>query len=306
MRLDGRVRLIAISECNTSLAEATEFMLDLEFAELSDPGRARGHNEDSVGHVLPNSPAQVQSQGWLFALADGVGGQEKGEVASQLAIETVLDGFRKIPKGIMHVSLLPKLVQEANQAVFDEGNMSSRKSDKEYVDPGGAIIPNCANMASTLVLCALRFDSAVVSHVGDSRCYLFRNGKLTSLTRDHTMADEQVRLGILSKADAAEHANRHVLTRCLGNEMFVAADTITVNIVPGDVLMLSSDGLHGYVSDADIQRILASSSELSQAAAALIAAANQAGGHDNVSVQLIRVRSVERMGLYRGRPYRLL
>jgi protein phosphatase len=281
-------------------------MLDLEFAELSDPGLARNHNEDSVGHVLPNSAAQVQSQGWLFALADGVGGQEKGEVASQLAIETVLSGFRKIPKGIMHVSLLPKLVQEANQAVFDEGNASNQRSNKEYVDPGGAILPNGANMASTLVLCALRFDSAVVSHVGDSRCYLFRNGNLTTLTRDHTMADEQVRLGILSKADAVDHVNRHILTRSLGNEMFVAADTITVNIVPGDMLMLCSDGLHGYVDDAAIQRILLIKPELNKAAVALIAAANEAGGHDNVSVQLIRVRSVERMGLYRGRPYRLL
>src|ERR1017187_7594312 len=96
-------------------------MLDLEFAELSDPGLTREHNEDLLGHVVPSSLAQVQSQGWLFALADGVGGQEKGEVASRLAVETVLAGFCKIPKGIMHVSLLPRLVQEANHAVMDKG-----------------------------------------------------------------------------------------------------------------------------------------------------------------------------------------
>jgi len=78
-------------------------MLDIEFAELTDCGRSREHNEDSIGHVVPSSPAQVQSQGWLFAIADGVGGQEQGEVASRLAINTVLAGFRKIPKGIMHV-----------------------------------------------------------------------------------------------------------------------------------------------------------------------------------------------------------
>src|SRR5580693_9925297 len=114
----------------------------------------------------------------------------------------------------MHVSLLPKLVQEANQAVFDAGNAAS--GDPAYADPGGAILPRGANMASTLVLCALRFDSAVVSHVGDSRCYLMRQGKLASLTRDHTMVDEQVRLGIISKEDAADHVNRHVLTRALG------------------------------------------------------------------------------------------
>lgn len=188
-------------------------MLDLEFAERSDSGLTRQHNEDFVGHVVPASPAQVQSQGWLFALADGVGGQEKGEVASRLAVDTVLAGFRKIPRGIMHVSLLPRLVQEANQAVFDQGNADASRVDSEYSDPGGAILPGGSHMASTLVLCALRFDSAVVSHVGDSRCYLMRQDKLASLTRDHTMVDEQVRLGLISKEDAAEHVNRHILTR---------------------------------------------------------------------------------------------
>ena len=281
-------------------------MLDLEFAELTHPGLKRGHNEDFIGHVIPNSPAQVQSQGWLFALADGVGGQEKGEVASRRAVETVLAGFRKIPKGIMHVSLLPKLVQEANQVVFDEGSRVKGRPDPGYVDPGGAILSGGTHMASTIVLCALRFDSAVVSHVGDSRCYLYRQGKLASLTRDHTIVDEQVRLGILSKEAAAEHPNRHVLTRSLGPEMFVAADTITVNIMPGDVLMLCSDGLYGYVPDAAIEWLLKSAGDLNEAAAMLVDAANTAGGHDNVSVQLIRVKSVERMGLYRGRPYKLL
>lgn len=280
-------------------------MLDLEFAELTDSGRARGHNEDSIGHVIPNSPAQVQSQGWLFALADGVGGQDRGEVASRLAIDTVVNGFRKIPKGIMHVSLLPKLVQDANHAVFDAGNAHAREANAAAAI-NSETIPGNAHMCSTLVLCALRFDSAVVSHVGDSRCYLFRSGNLTPLTHDHSLVAEQVRLGIMSGEDAAKHAKRHVLTRSLGNEMFVAADTITVNIVPNDVLLLCSDGLHGFVPDAAIQWMLNSASDLKEAAATLVEAANQAGGHDNISVQLIRIRSVERMGLYRGRPYRLL
>jgi protein phosphatase len=281
-------------------------MLDLEFAELTDRGLNRDHNEDCVGHVQPESPAEVQSRGWLFALADGVGGHERGEVASRVAIEAMIAGFRKIPKGIMHVSLLPKLVQEANHAVYDRGSSVPTPLDPGYADPGGAVLPRGSRMATTLVACALRFDSAVVSHVGDSRCYLVRNGVANSLTRDHTMADEQFRLGILSRAEAAAGVNRHVLTRSLGSEMFVAADTITVNILPGDLLLLCSDGLHGYVPDSAMQRILQSNPDLDRAAAALVAAANAAGGHDNVSVQLIRVRSVERMGLYRGRPYRLL
>jgi PPM family protein phosphatase len=266
-------------------------MLDLEFAELSDCGLSRDHNEDFIGHVVPASPAQVQSQGWLFALADGIGGQAYGEVASRLAIETIVAGFHKIPKGVMHASLLPRLVQEANSVVYDAGHQKPSRGQ---------------GMGTTLVACALRFDSAVIAHVGDSRCYLFRNGTGGPLTHDHTMAAEQVRLGILSKNDVRDGDSRHILTRCLGNELFVAADTITVNVTPGDVLLLCSDGLHGHVSDATIQRLIRGKTDLATAAQALISAANDAGGHDNVSVQLIRVRSVERMGLYRGRPYRLL
>jgi protein phosphatase len=238
----------------------------------------------------------VQSQGWIFVLADGVGGHDDGEQASELAVETVLDGFRKIPKGVMHVSLLPKLVQEANMAVYDKGHAAAAKGAAN----------RGMSMASTIVVCALRFDSAVVSHVGDSRCYLFRNGNGTPLTRDHTMAAEQVRLGILSREEAAAHDGRHVLTRSLGNELFVAADTITVNVLPGDVLLLCTDGLYGAVPDTTILRIVLRNSELERAADALVAAANDAGGADNISVQLIRVKTVERMGLYRGRPYRLL
>jgi PPM family protein phosphatase len=266
-------------------------MLELEFAHLSDRGRAREGNEDSLGQVIPATPAQVHSHGWLFVLADGMGGHEDGEIASRLAVETMLTGFRKIPKGVMHASLLPRLVQDANHAVYEAGHARNAR--------GGS-------MGSTLVACALRFDSAVVSHVGDSRCYLFRNGHGGPLTRDHTVADEQVRLGILSQSEAAEGDGRHLLTRSLGQELFVAADTITVNVVPGDILLLCSDGLHGLLPHAMIEHLIHVNPDLQKAAEALVAAANQAGGHDNVSVQLIRVLAVERMGLYRGRPYRLL
>lgn len=266
-------------------------MLDVEFAELSDRGLCRERNEDCLGHVTPATPALVRSQGWLFALADGLGGHERGEVASRLAVDTVMAGFRTIPKGVMHVSLLPKLVQAANSTVYDAGHTSEGRAP---------------SMGTTLVLCALRFDSAVLCHVGDSRCYLFREGKLVQLTHDHTMVAEQMRLGILSETEALTAENRHVLTRCLGTDLFVAADTITVNIIPGDVLLLCSDGLHGHVRDETISQIVNTTRDLDQAATALVAAANKNGGLDNISVQLVRIKSVERMGLYRGRPYRLL
>lgn len=265
-------------------------MLDLEFAERTDKGLTREHNEDAIAHVLASTPSQVQSQGWFFCMADGMGAHADGEIASRIAVEVACDGFRKIPKGVMHVSLLPRLVQEANLAVYDAGakHAAGRR------------------MGCTFVACALRFDSAVVSHVGDSRAYLLRGGILTQLTHDHTMANEQVRLGILSAEDAGSGEGRHVLTRCLGQELFVAADTITVNVIPDDLLVLCSDGLHGYVDDEKLRYLLNARPDLDASADTLVSAANDAGGYDNISVQLIRVRSVERMGLYRGRPYRLL
>ena len=156
-------------------------MLDVEFAQLSDPGRLRPHNEDYLGSVLPVTPADARVHGWLFALADGVGGQDLGEVASRTAIESLVTGFRVAPRGESLTSLLPRLVQSANQQVLDAGQAAG---------PGGA------NMATTMVACALRFDRAVVAHVGDSRCYLIRNGHASVLTRDHTVANEQLRLGV--------------------------------------------------------------------------------------------------------------
>jgi len=120
------------------------------------------------------------------------------------------------------------------------------------------------------------------------------------------MAQEQVRLGILSQAEASVGENRHILTRSLGNEQYVAADTITINVIPGDLILLCSDGLHTQIPDEEILRLVYGYSDLDTVASALVRAANDAGGHDNVSVQIIRVGSVEQMGLYRGRPYRLL
>ena len=160
-------------------------------------------------------------------------------------------------------------------------------------------------MASTIVVCALRFDSATVAHVGDSRCYLIRNGEARPLTRDHTIANEQQRLGILSAEEAAEVSTRHVLSRSLGTRRSVEVDIKQIPLLSGDVLLLCSDGLHGAVSAAEIAHTVSSGHDLNAVARDLVASANQQDGSDNISVQVIRVRSVERMGMYRGRPYRL-
>ena len=271
-------------------AGAKSSMLDVEFSQLSDPGRVREHNEDFLGYVTPATPAEARTHGWLFALADGVGGQEKGEVASRSAVESLLAGFRAAAGGEPLAPLLRRLVQAANAHVLGTGLAAS---------PGGVAI------ATTLVTCALRFDRVVVAHVGDSRCYLIRRGHVRVLTRDHTVAGEHIRLGILSEQEAAQASTRHVLSRSLGSELFVGVEISDHQLQVGDTLLLCSDGLHGTLTASQMTHLINRSDDLNTAAQELVALANQQDGSDNISVQLIRLRGVERIGMYRGRPYKL-
>jgi protein phosphatase len=178
-------------------------------------------------------------------------------------------------------------------------------ANSEVYNAGMADRPGSPGMATTLVACALRFDHAVVAHVGDSRCYLIRRGYARALTRDHTVANEQRRLGLISEREAAEGATRHLLSRAVGHELFVAPDIGDHPVLPGDVLLLCSDGFHGAMSAPEIGQMVSHGADLPTLVQELVAIANQRDGSDNVSVQLIRVRSVERVGMYRGRPYRL-
>jgi serine/threonine protein phosphatase PrpC len=260
-------------------------MLEIDFAELSDPGRVRADNEDYLGHVAPETPERAQSHGWLFALADGVCGHEKGEVASRTAIEALLEGFRGAAKAEPLSSLLQNLVRKANTRVLDAGMNSG--------------------MATTLVVCALRYDRVVVAHVGDSRCYLIRQREATLLTRDHTVASDHVRLGLLSADEVAEAETRHILSRSLGTGLSVNVEINDHQVFPGDVLLLCSDGLHGALSLGDIAGVVSGMEDLDVAARKLVTLANDRDGSDNVTAQLIRVQNVERVGMYRGRPYKL-
>jgi serine/threonine protein phosphatase PrpC len=265
-------------------------MLEVEFSQLSDVGMVRPRNEDYLGYVLPATPAHVRSHGWLFALADGVGGQRQGEVASRAAVEEVAGGFRRAPAGEPHNALLNRLVQAANARICETEALAG---------PAGA------GMSSTLVVCALRFDRATIAHVGDSRSYLIRDKTARPITQDHTVANEQFRLGILSKKEAKSVPTRHILSRSLGSALFVKIEIDELQVLPGDVLLQCSDGLHGVVSDDEIAATVSGSDNLETAARKLVDSANRQDGGDNVSVQLIRVRAVERMGMYRGRPYKL-
>jgi len=265
-------------------------MLELEFVERTDVGRVRDHNEDYLGHASPATPAQARTHGWLFVLADGVGGHEQGEVASRAAVESMMGGFQKARDGEAHTALLPRLVQQANAAVLNAAQAGGRAA---------------AGMATTMVTCALRYDRVTVSHVGDSRCYLIRNGQAVQITRDHTVANEQIRMGLVSTQEADGSSTRHILSRSLGTELIANVETNDHQIFAGDVLLLCCDGLHNAVDASEMGALCGHGQDLHAAADKLVALANERGGHDNISVQLVRIRDVERMGMYRGRPYKL-
>lgn len=265
-------------------------MLDVQFGQSSNPGKVRTNNEDSMGSFIPSSRQQARTHGYLFVVADGVGGMDLGEVASATAVSVLTEEFGKAQSGAMLISLMPRLVAAANSAVHD------RTLSPEY---------RGKKMATTLVACALRHDQAIVSHVGDSRCYLVRNGNARQITQDHTWVNEQRKLGLISTEEIAESDSRHMLIRSLGPEMFVSADTTALTLLPGDVLVLCTDGLHDEMSAAQIAQIVSQQKTADELARELVTRAVEIDGNDNTTAQVIRVRSVEQVGMYRGRPYRL-
>ena len=265
-------------------------MLDVVFGQASDPGKIRTNNEDAMGSFVPNSRHQARSHGYLFIVADGVGGLDLGEIASSTAVSVLIQEFEKAQGGAMLISLLPRLVQHANAAVHDRTLAPEFRGKK---------------MATTAVACALRHDQAIISHVGDSRCYLVRKGVAKQITQDHTWVNEQRKMGVISASDMATSDSRHVLIRSLGPEMFVSPDTTALTIQAGDVLVLCSDGLHDEMPEATIASIVSQNKPVDEIAQELVARAVEIDGNDNTTAQVIRIRSVEQVGMYRGRPYRL-
>ncbi len=265
-------------------------MLDVQFGQASDPGKIRTNNEDAMGSFIPASRHEARSHGFLFAVADGVGGMDLGELASATAISVLIQEFAQTQAGSLLMGLLPRLVQHANAAVHDCTLAPEYRGKK---------------MATTLVACAMRYDQAVVSHIGDSRCYLVRNGQARQVTQDHTWVNEQRKMGLISASEVAGSESRHVLTRSLGPEMFVSPDTAALTLMAGDVLVLCTDGLHDEMNERTISSIVSQNKDASVIATELVARGVEIDGNDNTTAQVIRVRSVEQMGMYRGRPYRL-
>lgn len=263
-------------------------MLDIIFGQATDPGR-RSENEDAIGVYIPKSRGEIQSRGYLFAVADGVGGLQAGEVASTTAVQVLIDGFARAEEQTSLSSLLPRLIQYANSAVRDEGLHPEWRSK---------------GIATTVVACALRGDQAYIAHVGDSRCYLVRNGNAVSLTQDHSWVGEQHRKGYITEAEALTSDSRHILTRTLGQERFVEVESSTLALHPCDILVLCSDGLYAAIGHEIMAQIATQArADAQEIADSLVHRAVTIDGSDNATAVVLCIRAVDKVAMYRGRPY---
>jgi len=229
----------------------------------SDTGRQRRANEDSL---LARSP--------LFVVADGMGGAQAGEVASRIAVESFQQGLGEAS----HPELeLAELARAANARIHELSHENAEQ----------------AGMGTTLTAVYVGEQEVAIAHVGDSRAYCLRDGQLLRLTDDHSLVDELLRQGRLTPEEAVEHPQRSVITRALGPEGMVEVDTRSFRARAGDVYLLCSDGLTTMIGEEEIAATLLAHQRLRDAGEALIAAANQAGGRDNITVVLLRLEEVQ-------------
>jgi serine/threonine protein phosphatase PrpC len=244
-------------------AAAVEF----DLAIASDLGTERVNNEDAFGFIVEDADRVV------FAVADGVGGYEGGEVASRMAIDVTLDAYRTSPTAWGAAKRLARAAQRANITIHDRA----------------LIVTELRRMATTLTAVSISSGVLCAVHVGDCRLYLIRAGHIKQLSKDHT-AGARTRLGVLDKETLREHPERGGLTRSLGPELIVAVDRIMTRLAQGDMLLVASDGLHDTLSASEILA-LAEGRSASEACRALIDSANTKGTHDNLTVAVFRQTS---------------
>ena len=265
-------------ETGNGRLSAHAVLVKLSYAFRSDPGAQRPTNEDFADVHAPGTPDDSWEHGALFVLADGLGGHAAGEVASRVAVETVLQRWTEGSGGQPHQSLRAA-VRDANAAVFDAAMEHGRRG-----------------MGTTLTALTLCAREAIIAHVGDSRAYLVRGGHCTQLTSDHSRAAEMVRMKLITPEQAANHPARSMLTRSLGGEPAVQIDIIKQPIDNDDVVVLCSDGLWDLVSRAEIAEVCGAVGSPgfptpNEAAAHLVDLALKRGAPDNITVLVIRITS---------------
>ena len=235
----------------------------------SDVGLRRSNNEDAF---------HVEVAGGFFALADGMGGAAAGEVASRIFVDVAREDF----SGAGLSSSAESTVERVRR-IFQRANEQTLRLAREN--------PRYRGMGCTAELLAFAGSSYILGHVGDSRTYLFREGRLHQETRDHSLLQEQIDAGILSRNDARSHSLKGLISRAVGVEDHLPVDLKVGEALPGDIFLLSSDGLTDLVPDPTIQEVLSRPSEPDRKVDALIGMAKTAGGHDNVTVILCQIEA---------------
>jgi protein phosphatase len=232
-------------------------------AALTDRGRKRPSNEDAFGFSVEDG---------VYVVCDGMGGAAAGEVASSIAVDEVLRIFHERNGSAVLPRDAEEAVETANQAIYSRARRNYKLS----------------GMGTTLVAVVVRSQHVWVLNIGDSRCYRLRGGSLEQVTLDHSLVEEQVRMGRMTKAEAARSPMRNMITRALGTQGQVTPDCFNFDAQPGDLLLLCSDGLTRELSDSLIQSLISSSLPLEQRCSRLIEAAKKAGGHDNITCVLVQ------------------
>lgn len=230
---------------------------------ITDVGRVRSMNQDRYSNYF-------HPRFSLFLLADGMGGHNAGEVAAAMAIDACREYFMKDKERSDYEALLTEAVEAANLAIYEKG-----ESISEY-----------RRMGTTICAAVIADRQLTIAHVGDSRIYLFRDGKLLQLTQDHSLVADMVRQGLLTPEQALVHPDRNTLTRAVGTNETIAVDTRTLSLSAGDRLLLCSDGLTKMMDTEAIEAILAAEPVAREAAEMLVKQANDNGGADNITLTL--------------------
>ncbi len=260
--------------------------MELTYAQKSITGPVRSNNEDCIGFWKQEDPELVRTVGTVALIADGVGGTDRGEVASQMAVQSALDVLKSVTSEMEPAELLRMIFNQANKMVYD-ASLHNREEGR---------------MATTLTVSIFRHDEVFIGHVGDSRVYLIRNGSLRRLTADHSYVALQVKLGLVKERDAMASPMRSMITRSIGQDLICGYDVFDQKLEKGDVLVQCTDGLYSVVLDDEICEI-AGHAPPQEAVQQFLAQAEKRHTEDNVSVQVIRIDAVEHRHYYRGTPF---
>jgi serine/threonine-protein kinase len=257
--------------------------MELTYAEICVSGPVRPNNEDRVGFWQPENPNDRRDFGAIALMADGVGGRNRGEVASAIAVQCALDVFCTADPATDPRKVLRQVFDLSSRSIYDE----SLKNQEE------------GPMCTTLTACIFRYNEVTIGYAGDTRAYLIRHGKIERLTTDHNPLSFQLKYGLIGENEAMTSPARSQLTRTVGSEPVTHLDIVNREVFKGDFIVQCTDGLYGFATDAEIQELV-THHEPAEAVRQLLQLVEKRNGEDNISIQVLRIEQVDRAIFFRG------